>query len=63
MAGLWSMAYLQTTMIGSHGYGAARRRGDELAQAYERQSRRDPSLFRRTSLRDLRAVHRITPTE
>jgi len=57
--------YLETTMIGSHGYGDARRRGDELAQVYEQlpQQAKDPPMFRRWSLRDLRALHRITPME
>ena len=57
--------YLETTMISSHDYDAARRRGDQLTEAYEQQSQQaqDPSLFRRWSLRDLRALHRITPME
>lgn len=57
--------HLETTMIGSHGYEAASRRGDQLAQAYEQRAQQagDPSLFRRWSLRDLRAVHGITPME
>lgn len=57
--------YLETTMIGSHGYDAARRRGDELARVYEQQSRRaeEPLMFRRWSVRDLRVLHRITPME
>jgi hypothetical protein len=57
--------YLETTMIGSHPYDAARRLGDQLAQAYEQKSReaQDPLLFRRWSLRELRVTHRITPME
>lgn len=57
--------YLETTMIGSHGYDAARRRGDELAQVYEQQSHQaeEPLMFRRWSVRDLRALRRITPME
>src|SRR5215467_9430024 len=57
--------YLETTMIGSHGYDAARRRGDQLARTYEQRSQQagDTSLFRRWPLRDLRAVRGITPME
>jgi hypothetical protein len=57
--------YLETTMIGSHSYDAARRRGDRLAQTYEQRSRQagDTTLFRRWPLRDLRVVRGITPME
>jgi hypothetical protein len=57
--------YLETTMIGSHDYDAARRRGDQLARTYEQRSQQagDESLFRQWALRDLRAVQGITPME
>jgi hypothetical protein len=62
-SGEW--CYLETTIIGSHPYDAARRLGDQLAQTYEQKSQElaDPLLFRRWPLRDLRVKHRITPME
>lgn len=57
--------YLETTMIGTHGYEAARQRGEQLAKfsldlAQPGQSK--PSGTR-WSLRDLRTMHRVFPME
>ena len=57
--------YLETTMIGSHDFDAARQSGGSTAELYETVAKeaKDESKFRRWSLRDLRTVHRITPME
>ena len=57
--------YLETTMIGSHDFDAARLSGGSTAEVYETLAKEmsDESKFRRWSLRELRTTHRITPME
>jgi len=62
-SGEWE--YLETTMIGSHDFDAARQSGTSTAGFYQELAKEtdNPNKFRHWSLRDLRATHRITPME
>ncbi|MFC5268107.1 hypothetical protein ACFPJ1_38850 [Kribbella qitaiheensis] len=57
--------YLETEMIwGARPYEMARQRAEHLARSYqERAQESGDSLFRRWAMRDLRAIHSITPME
>ena len=62
-SGEWE--YLETTMIGTHDFDAARKSGTSTADFYQELAKvtESENKFRRWSLRDLRATHRITPME
>lgn len=62
-SGEWE--YLETTMIGSHDFEAARKSGTSTAEFYQELVKEtgNPNKFRRWSLRELRATHRVTPME
>jgi hypothetical protein len=62
-SGEWD--YLETTMIGSDEFDAARQSGASTAEVYETLAKEtnDNNKFRRWSLRELRTIHRITPME
>lgn len=62
-SGEWE--YLETTMIGTHDFEAARKSGISTADFFQQLAvaTDDENKFRRWSLRDLRATHRITPME
>lgn len=57
--------YLETTMIGTHDFEAARKSGTSTAAFFQQlaAATNNENKFRRWSLRDLRATHRITPME
>lgn len=60
-SGAWE--YLETTMIGANSFEEARAIGKQKATFWEQRAAAKPELFRRWSLRDLRAVHGVTPLE
>jgi hypothetical protein len=57
--------YLETTMIGTHDFEAARKSGASTAAFFQQLAAAtdNENKFRRWSLGDLRATHRITPME
>jgi hypothetical protein len=62
-SGQWR--YLETVMIGTHGYDEARQRGEQLAHWYlgQAQPGQGEPPGTRWPLRDLRTLHRIFPME
>lgn len=60
-SGTWE--YLETTMIGANTFEEARAIGKQKAAFWQQRAAAKPDLFRRWSLRDLRAVYNITPLE